>query len=116
MNISKEAFSIRKAIVDANVEHCKDLTPEQIESIIRLNEIKNLKEQPLLQIELQDINSVPRVIYKGEEIKNKMEVAFEWDTGTIEAYTPAYVRIKHWDKEVDKRMNSKTIQHNEQIF
>lgn len=76
----------------------------------------NVKEAPLLQIELENINSVPRVFYKGEEIKYKMEVAFEWGTGTPETYTPAYIRIKHWDREEDKRINSKTIQHNEQMF
>ena len=31
------------------------------------------KETPLLQIELADINSVPTVFYKGEEIKGRSE-------------------------------------------
>lgn len=37
-------------------------------------------KQPLLTIELQDEISVPKVLYKGEEITNKVNVLFDWDT------------------------------------
>jgi hypothetical protein len=36
--------------------------------------------KPLLTIELENENSVPKVFYKGEEIKNKIKVGFNWDT------------------------------------
>lgn len=38
------------------------------------------KVKPLLVIELQDESSVPKVLYKGEEIKLKQNVFFDWDT------------------------------------
>jgi|SRR5699024_2206311 len=39
-------------------------------------------EQPYLQITLDELDSVPKVIYKGEEIKLKQEVIFHWETDT----------------------------------
>jgi|SRR5690625_417624 len=38
--------------------------------------------KPLLSIELQDETSVPKVFYKGEEVKLKTNVQFDWDTDT----------------------------------
>ncbi|GGP17221.1 hypothetical protein [Oceanobacillus neutriphilus] len=40
------------------------------------------KTEPLLTIELEDESSVPKVIYKGEEVKYKKNIQFEWETGT----------------------------------
>src|SRR5690625_5712392 len=39
-------------------------------------------KRPLLSIELQDESSVPKVIYKGEEVKYKRNVFLDWDTDT----------------------------------
>ncbi len=36
----------------------------------------------LLVIELQDESSAPKVFYKGEEIKLKANVFFDWETDT----------------------------------
>lgn len=33
-----------------------------------------------LTIELDNINSVPRVFYKGEEVTNKVLIQFQWQT------------------------------------
>lgn len=38
--------------------------------------------RPLLTIELQDETSVPKVFYKGNEIKWKTSVEFDWETDT----------------------------------
>lgn len=40
------------------------------------------EQAPLLTIELQDESSVPKVFYKGEEVKLKQHVFFDWDTDT----------------------------------
>ncbi|AGF26901.1 MULTISPECIES: hypothetical protein [Bacillus amyloliquefaciens group] len=48
---------------------------------------------PLLQIELDDITSVPRVLYKGEEIKNKVRVDFSYLTGDEYGNKPIYIDI-----------------------
>lgn len=37
-------------------------------------------KNPLLTIELDTINSVPRVFHKGEEITNQVHIKFEWNT------------------------------------
>lgn len=44
-----------------------------------------LKEQkPLLTIELKDETSVPTVFYKGEEIKLKQNIFFDWETKGVD--------------------------------
>ena len=41
-----------------------------------------IKKTPLLIIELDTLEGVPKVIYKGEEIKAKASVEFGWKTRT----------------------------------
>ncbi|MDX7894860.1 hypothetical protein SJY89_06445 [Bacillus velezensis] len=55
--------------------------------------LKTSKATPLLQIELDDITSVPRVLYKGEEIKNKVRVDFSYLTGDEYGIKPIYIDI-----------------------
>ncbi|MCM3180231.1 hypothetical protein [Cytobacillus horneckiae] len=74
----------------------------------------NNEKVPLLQIELQDINSVPKVMYNGDEIALKMNVSFEWETADEHESPRTYINIKHHDEEAG-RMNTKTIQHNKPI-
>lgn len=40
---------------------------------------------PLLTIELQDESSVPKVIYKGEELSYKQHIHFDWKTANEES-------------------------------
>ncbi|MER1250399.1 hypothetical protein NQS42_21460 [Bacillus sp. C10(2022)] len=58
-------------------------------------EAEPLNKQPLLQIELDDIDSVPRVFYKGEKITNRIAIDFEWRTGGADKVGSTYIRIKH---------------------
>ncbi|QHZ46989.1 hypothetical protein [Bacillus sp. NSP9.1] len=58
--------------------------------------LKLSKEKPpLLRIELDDINSIPHVLYKGEKITDRIEIDFEWRTADAEHIGSAYFRIKH---------------------
>lgn len=38
--------------------------------------------KPYLKIILDEVDSIPKVFYKGEEIKSKQEVIFHWETDT----------------------------------
>lgn len=58
------------------------------------------KPSPLLQIELDEIDSVPHVFYKGEKITNRIAVDFEWRTGESDKIGSTYLRLKH-GKEID---------------
>ncbi|ARW43707.1 hypothetical protein MHH84_18550 [Bacillus sp. FSL K6-1109] len=58
-------------------------------------EAPSKKATPLLQIELEDIDSVPRVFYKGEKITNRIAIDFEWRTGGADKVGSTYIRIKH---------------------
>ncbi|MED4559439.1 hypothetical protein [Bacillus subtilis] len=57
--------------------------------------LKSAKKAPLLQIELEDIDSVPRVFYKGEKITNRIAIDFEWRTRGDDKAGSTYIRIKH---------------------
>jgi hypothetical protein len=37
-------------------------------------------KQPLLTIEVMDMNSIPKVIYKGEDVTGKVSINYEWMT------------------------------------
>ncbi|MEC3770731.1 hypothetical protein [Bacillus velezensis] len=49
----------------------------------------------LLTIELTDEQSIPRIIYKGEEITGRIAVDFEWRTKDADQCGSTYYRIKH---------------------
>lgn len=63
--------------------------------------LKNIKEPrigpvtKLLTIELTDEQSIPRVIYKGEEITGRIAIDFEWRTKDADQCGSTYYRIKH---------------------
>ena len=55
-----------------------------------------VKPKPnLLTIELTDEHSIPRVIYKGEEITGRIAIDFEWHTKDADQCGSTYYRIKH---------------------
>lgn len=59
-------------------------------------ECKCAKPSPnLLTIELTDEQSIPRIVYKGEEITNRIAVDFEWRTKDADQCGSTYYRIKH---------------------
>ncbi|MGG3235402.1 hypothetical protein ABEP17_18375 [Priestia flexa] len=55
------------------------------------------EESKLLVIELDSINDVPKVYYKGEEITNKMRVDFTWITKNEceKVFGSPYINIEH---------------------
>lgn len=67
---------------------------------------------PLLTITLDDINSVPVVHYKGEEVKGgKIRVSFDWKTGDFDVKHPPYIGIEHVDED-SQHGGTKFIQYN----
>ncbi|MCY7442890.1 MULTISPECIES: hypothetical protein [Bacillus amyloliquefaciens group] len=49
----------------------------------------------LLTIELTDEQSIPRIVYKGEEITGRIAIDFEWCTKDADQCGSTYYRIKH---------------------
>lgn len=66
---------------------------DTVQKSIELFKEKN--KAPLLQIELDDIDSIPYVFYKGEIITKRIAIDFEWRTGDDKQAGSAYIRIKH---------------------
>ncbi|MBT2718281.1 hypothetical protein [Bacillus sp. ISL-57] len=69
----------------------------------------DVPKKPLLSIVLDDINSVPTVHYKGEEVTHKMRLMLDWKTDNDLGVYPTYILIEHHDTGI----NTKTIQHND---
>lgn len=69
----KQSISSNERII------CNDCGYEAVD-VNKIEEIRKRNSPPLLTIELQDESSVPKVIYKGREIKWKQNVFFDWDT------------------------------------
>jgi len=69
-----------------------------------------------LTIELNDINSVPKVYYKGEGITDKVRIDFLWKTqeDSIEQWSPC-ISIEHYIKGEKGIPNLHTIQYNQPI-
>lgn len=52
----------------------------------------------LLVIELEDETSVPKVFYKGEEIKNKQNIFLDWDSETDTDHGGLSYAVEHTDQ------------------
>lgn len=68
------------------------------------------KGLPLLQIELDDIDSVPRVFYKGKEIKDKVSVDFSFLPNDDAGFHPTHIDIEYIDRE--SKFGTKAIVYN----
>ncbi|PWU68307.1 hypothetical protein [Gracilibacillus dipsosauri] len=68
------------------------------------------KNKSLLTIELDDIDSVPKVFYKGEKIEKKVHVSFDYKTKTGNPFEGGNeIHIEHF---TGKRPDTRTIKHN----
>jgi len=74
----------------------------------------NKNVEPLLQIVQSDIDAVPVVLYKGEEIKGKVRVSFDWKTDEQHHKSGPYVHIEHVEYSA-KCVNTRIIQRNHPI-
>ncbi|HGO2798733.1 TPA: hypothetical protein ACK0TX_001091 [Staphylococcus aureus] len=69
---------------------------EMIEILKKFN--KKVRRKDLIVIKVKDENSVPLVIYKGEELKRKRVVKFLWVTQNGN-YEGGYdINIEHYEK------------------
>ncbi|WFB57481.1 hypothetical protein [Paenibacillus sp. BR1-192] len=55
--------------------------------------------EPLLIIEVEDMESVPTVRYKGEKVEGKIDVSYSWETSDAFNRGSHKVHIKHFDKD-----------------
>jgi hypothetical protein len=74
----------------------------------------DVNEEPLLTITLTDIDAVPVVHYKGEQIERNVRVTFDWETRSTKKIDMTYIHIEHVPVD-NKRLNTEIIQHNHPI-
>ncbi|MEK5173222.1 hypothetical protein NST63_08515 [Heyndrickxia sp. FSL W8-0496] len=123
IKVTERAIYVRGKIIEFNKEHCFDLTPDQVETVLDLYDgykerkclvqevdLSNEKDfTKLLVIELDSYDSVPRVLFEGEEIKRMIDLKFKWETDTS-VPKPPRIFIKHAEKECgEKPIPIKTI-------
>lgn len=63
--------------------------------------VSDIQEQPLLSITLQDESSVPKVIYKGEEIEGKQSIQLDWETSDAVSMGGLTYAIEHVERNKD---------------
>ncbi|MFV4884741.1 hypothetical protein RY279_04555 [Bacillus velezensis] len=70
--------------------------------------------QPLLQIKLDDMTSIPEVYYKGEKITERVKVSFDWETATYYDESKANILIKRGVKDSFGQPTVETIETKKQ--
>ncbi|UZD72945.1 hypothetical protein [Bacillus siamensis] len=113
----KMRIEIEKAIKTGIVilDGGMDLATIEVEDFTSVNELPVEEKTilpaaaPLLQIELDDINSAPRVFYKGEQIGEIINADFSYVTNT-ELMNPTHIDIEYMDK--DSKCGTKAIVYN----
>lgn len=77
-----------------------------------------MSEQPkLLVIELDSLEAVPKVIFKGEEVTNKMLVDFTWKTSAPndDIFETPYIRIESMEGLKTKKPSLRVQGYNERV-
>jgi hypothetical protein len=72
----------------------------------RLNELRQKDKPKLLVIELDDIDSVPTVYYKGEKVSPKTKVGFKWQSKTSHSPDSIDIEIEHVDTDSTGVLNT----------
>ncbi|AEB62448.1 hypothetical protein [Bacillus amyloliquefaciens] len=73
---------------------------------------REIEPPPFLQIELDDIDSAPRIFYKGEQIQEIINADFSFLTNT-ELMNPTHIDIEYIDQ--DSKCGTKAIVHNRHL-
>ncbi|ANN30902.1 hypothetical protein A9498_04075 [Bacillus thuringiensis serovar coreanensis] len=92
---------------------CNQSANAMLDDCKQMNVVKD-ENEPLLQIVLSDIDSVPIVYYKGKQIDRKLRVAFDWESKSVDKINRTYIHIEHVPSD-NKRCNTEIIQHKHPI-
>ncbi|EOW9529885.1 hypothetical protein ACO11K_003649 [Bacillus cytotoxicus] len=111
--LTEEQVDMLQFMINNYYKKGMDICSCDVERVLSLN-IKDtqpvrVQNNPLLVIEVKDMNSVPTVTYKGEDIKGKVLINYEWITKEFEKQGKHNMTIKHIDS-YDKFVVGKTIQ------
>ncbi|WP_456270488.1 hypothetical protein M1E15_07670 [Bacillus sp. JZ76] len=99
---------INDAIAHISSKYGADLAiPEKDFSSLTVQQIKEL---PLLQIELDDIDSAPRIFHKGKQIDSIINANFSFLTNDDSTINPTHIDIEYFDKEC--KFGTKAIVYN----
>ncbi len=74
-------------------------TSDILRDVLNAIELQGDEQTPLLQIELKDEKSIPKVFYKGEEITGKAQINFDWITRGSRNLGGMKFNIEHADEK-----------------
>lgn len=90
--ISESIISISEAITGL-----KAIQRESRKATADLKEVESLKKSKYLVIELDEMGSVPKILYKGEEVGPLVKVGFNWDTANAHYPSRQSIMIDHYN-------------------
>lgn len=61
-------------------------------------------ETPLLSITIQDLKSVPVVLYEGKKVEHKVSINYNWQTIEADCDGQHSFSIEHLEREMEKRL------------
>ena len=79
------------------IKGLKSVQREAKKATAALKELGNEQtKEHMLVIKLDEMGSVPKVFYKGEEVSNKINVGFNWETLTDKTDGRSDIRINYY--------------------
>ncbi|WP_142399121.1 hypothetical protein [Bacillus thuringiensis] len=108
--LTEEQVNMLHFMIDNYYKKSMDICSCDVERVLT----SETKQIPLLVIEVQDMSSVPSVIYKGDDIKGKVSISYGWETGGFKAKSKQNIKINHVyhddDQLIDKIIQEETVQ------
>lgn len=75
--------------------NCDDIkTKKLLEQVLE----EATSPEPLAIIVIEDINEVPQIIYRGEELKHKVLIGYTWGTDNEMGKGPRALIIEHFNE------------------
>lgn len=78
----KEIVYMKDITINIDTNKIQEMIEEKIKQLTELQSGVNKDAQSLLVIQLDKFGDVPKVFYKGEELKGKVSISFDWETKT----------------------------------
>ncbi|WP_313894692.1 hypothetical protein [Psychrobacillus sp.] len=103
LNRIEKKVSIANVKLDLSdsIKELKAIQREAKKATAALKELESIQTResnPLLSIEIESLDNVPKVIYKGEEITGKTNIDFTWETKTLDPGKVEFM-VKYYDKD-----------------
>lgn len=98
--ITADGILTARVDLSESIKQLKAIQREARKATADMKEVESLTKSKYLVIELDELGSIPRVTYKGEEIGPKAKVGFNWDTANARYPSRTNICIDYFDEDV----------------